>query len=77
MSRFIHRIKGPKISYTVGILSAGVGSRIKSHEPRALLKIKDKCLLEHQIETVNSIFSSPEIITGVGNDANKIIRKLY
>ncbi len=77
MSRFIHRIKGPKISCTVGILSAGVGSRIKSHEPRALLKIKDKCLLEHQIEAVNSIFSSPEIITGVGYDANKIIRKLY
>tara|TARA_R110002020_G_scaffold18449_2_gene64384 strand:+ start:1005 stop:1718 length:714 start_codon:yes stop_codon:yes gene_type:complete len=61
---------------TVAILSAGVGSRIKSYEPRSLIKIGSKTLLEHQISAVSQCFESPEIITVVGCRADKIIKKM-
>ena len=60
---------------TVAILSAGVGSRIKSYEPRSLLKIGNKFLIEHQINTINQCFEHPEIINVVGCHANKVIKK--
>jgi len=59
----------------VAILAAGLGKKIKSYEPRSLLKIQDKYLLERQISILNSSFKNPEIITVVGCHANKIIRK--
>lgn len=59
------------------ILSAGVGLRIKSYEPRSMLKIKNRTLLEHQIDILNSAFDTPEIICVVGYDAQKIIKKNY
>ncbi len=60
---------------SVAILSAGIGSRIKSYEPRSLLKIGNKSLVEHQINTINQCFESPEIINVVGCHANKIVKK--
>ena len=75
MSRFIQRIKRDSPLTTVGILSAGMGSRIKSHEPRSLLKIGSKCLLQHQLDTINSVFSEPEIIAGIGVHSNKILKR--
>ena len=76
MNRFIQKIKKDSITTTVGILSAGVGNRIKSNEPRSLLKVGSKTLLEHQISVLNNVFSQPEIIVGLGVEANKIIKKL-
>jgi len=61
---------------TVAILSAGVGSRIKSYEPRSLIKIGNKTLLEHQISTISQCFGFPEIITVVGYRADKIAKKM-
>ena len=75
MSRFIQKIKRDSPLTAVGILSAGMGSRIKSHEPRSLLKIGNKCLLQHQLDTINSIFSDPEIIAGIGVHSNKILKR--
>jgi choline kinase len=75
MNRFIQKIKKETLDTTIGILSAGIGSRIKSHEPRSLLKIAGKCLLQHQLDTINSIFSNPEIIAGIGVHSNKILRR--
>ena len=46
----------------VAILGAGVGSRIKSHEPRSLIKIGDKTLIEHQVSMIRNSFENPEII---------------
>jgi choline kinase len=60
---------------TVAILSAGVGSRIKSYEPRSLLKIGNKLLIEHQVNTINQCFEFPEIINVIGCHANKVIKK--
>ena len=60
----------------VAILSAGVGSRIKSHEPRSLIKIGNKTLIEHQILTIRNYFKSPEIITVVGCKAERVIKKV-
>jgi choline kinase len=60
----------------VAILSAGVGSRIRSHEPRSLIKIGNKTLIEHQILTIRNYFKSPEIITVVGCNAEKVIKKI-
>ena len=75
MNRFIQKIKRDSPLTTVGILSAGMGSRIKSHEPRSLLKIGNKCLLQHQLDTINSILSEPEIIAGIGVHSNKILKR--
>jgi choline kinase len=61
---------------TIAILSAGIGSRIKSYEPRSLIKIGDKTLLEHQICAISQCFDSPEIITVVGYKADRIIKKM-
>ena len=60
----------------VVILSAGMGSRIRSHEPRSLIKMGNKTLIEHQILTIRNHFKSPEIITVVGCKAEKVIKKI-
>ena len=61
---------------TIAILSAGSGSRIKSHEPRSLIKIGNKTLIEHQLSTIRDCFESPDIIAVVGCKAEKIIKKM-
>jgi choline kinase len=61
---------------TVAILSAGAGSRIKSYEPRGLLKIGTSCLVEHQLKVIQQNFDEPEIINVVGCHANKVIKKI-
>ena len=58
--------KGKDRSTTIVILSAGTGSRIKSYEPRSLLRIGNRSLIEHQINTISQCFDSPEIISVVG-----------
>ena len=65
----------PKDGISVAILSAGNGSRIKSYEPRSLLKIKGSYLLEHQIKTINASLENPEIITVVGCHATRVMKK--
>ena len=58
------------------ILSAGVGSRIKSNEPRSLIKIGNKTLLEHQVDLINNNLSNHEIIGVFGYAIEKIVRKI-
>tara|TARA_R100000008_G_scaffold47035_1_gene27793 strand:+ start:403 stop:1107 length:705 start_codon:yes stop_codon:yes gene_type:complete len=65
----------PKNGICVAILSAGNGSRIKSYEPRSLLKIKGRYLIDHQVDTLNECFEHPEIISVVGCHANRVIKK--
>tara|TARA_R100000008_G_C3578901_1_gene167096 strand:- start:81 stop:806 length:726 start_codon:yes stop_codon:yes gene_type:complete len=60
----------------IAILSAGTGSRIRSHEPRSLIKIGNKTLIEHQVYAVRQCFDSPEIVTVVGCKANKVIKRV-
>ena len=60
----------------VAILSAGISSRMKTHEPRSLLKIGDKSLIEHQCEIIKSIFYENEIILVIGYKSEKIIKKI-
>ena len=61
---------------TIAVLGAGVGSRIKSHEPRSLIKIGNKTLIEHQLSTIRNCFESPDIISVVGCKAEKVIKKI-
>jgi choline kinase len=61
---------------SVIILAAGAGSRIKSNEPRSLLKIGSHNLIEHQISVINNTFNNPEIIGVFGVSFDKIIKKL-
>ena len=82
-SRFTTKITNSKhksynnMSQTaVAILGAGVGARIKSHEPRSLIKIGSKTLIEHQLNTIRSSFENPEIIAVVGCKADKVIKKM-
>jgi len=76
MSRFTQEIKRKNVPMTIVILSAGTGSRIKSYEPRALLKLGTRNILENQIHHLKNNFDSPEITVTVGNAANKIIKRV-
>ena len=83
MARFTREItatiknKNNKHDMAVIILSAGVGSRIKSNEPRSLIKIGNKTLLEHQIDLINNNLSNHEIIGVFGYAIDKIVRKAH
>tara|TARA_R110000824_G_scaffold46485_2_gene133509 strand:+ start:456 stop:1184 length:729 start_codon:yes stop_codon:yes gene_type:complete len=68
--------KNNKNDMAVIILSAGIGSRIKSNEPRSLIKIGNKTLIEHQIETINNNLDNNEIIGVFGYSIEKIIKKI-
>jgi choline kinase len=76
MSRFTQNIKRSKIETSVVILAAGVGEKTKSSEPRALLKVGNKSLIEYQIGLVNNSFDNPDLIVVLGVDSNKVIKKL-
>jgi len=69
--------KNNKDDMAVIILSAGVGSRIKSNEPRSLIKIGNKTLIEHQIDLINNNLVNHEIIGAFGYAIEKIIKKIY
>lgn len=59
------------------ILAAGCGKKIKSYEPRSLLKTKEgKTIIETQISNVANQFKNPEIIAVVGCHSLKIVKKL-
>jgi len=81
MPRFVTKITKDTQRYVeqdiaIAILSAGAGSRIKSYEPRSLLRIGDKSLIEHQISTIRECFESPEVISVVGYDCERVIKKI-
>jgi choline kinase len=84
MSRFTVKItktsgknkKKNKPNFSIAILTAGVGARIKSYEPRSMLRIGDKTLIECQIEALKNLFHDTEIVGVVGFDAQRIIKKL-
>ena len=79
MSRFLTKIKKKQLdkeSVSVAFLSAGAGSKIKSYEPRCLLKIQDKTLIERQENVINNFFKKPETLIVVGCQAGRVIKKL-
>tara|TARA_R110002051_G_scaffold8124_1_gene34611 strand:- start:1948 stop:2676 length:729 start_codon:yes stop_codon:yes gene_type:complete len=82
VARFTRQITTPikkinnKSDIAVIILSAGVGSRIKSNEPRSLIKIGGKTLIEHQINFVENNIEDAETIGVFGYSADKIIKKI-
>ena len=63
-------------SISVVIVSAGMGSRIRSNEPRSLIKIKDDTLVNHQIQAIADTFKSYEIIGVFGTQIEKILKKV-
>lgn len=78
MNRFTKKIKyKTNQPIEVIILGAGVGARIKSYEPRSLIKINNKSIVENQIDLVNDNLSKATITVVGGYSINKIIKKLY
>tara|TARA_R110000824_G_scaffold9932_18_gene44182 strand:+ start:427 stop:1137 length:711 start_codon:yes stop_codon:yes gene_type:complete len=81
MTRFVTSItkkKNPTSTQedvAIAILSAGNGSRIRSYEPRSLLKIGNEFLIDCQIKIIQQCFHDPEIINVVGCHAKKVIKK--
>jgi len=77
MSRFTRKIKGKSLApVQVVILSAGVGSRTRSYEPRCLLKYNNKTILDNQIEVMYNCFHNPQITIVCGFDSGRIIKKI-
>lgn len=74
--RFTQEIKKKDVFVPIAILSAGISSRMKTHEPRSLLKIHNQTLIEYQIQILNNIFKDLEILLVVGYKSEKIIKKL-
>ena len=79
MTRFTKKITEAPATNThnsiaIAILYAGIGNRIKSYEPRSLLKIGNKTLIEHQISVINNSFQFPEIIGVFGYSIDKVIK---
>lgn len=55
------------------IPSAGIGRRMKSYGCKSLLNIKDKKLIDIQIENIRSVFPTNEIILVTGFDSDRLI----
>lgn len=66
--------KGPKLS--VLLLCASMGYRTKSYGVKSLIPLApNKCLLEHQIQAINHKYSNNEIVTVIGYETDKIIKR--
>jgi L-glutamine-phosphate cytidylyltransferase len=79
LSRSITTIKTlPKDTkgISVVILSAGAGLRIRSNEPRSLIKINNETLINHQIKAIEKSLSNHEIVGVFGTHIDRIIKKL-
>ena len=81
MTRFTKKITSSpaNTSHTdmaIVILSGGIGNRIKSYEPRSLLKLGNQTLIDHQISVINNSFHFPEIIGVFGYLVDKIAKKI-
>lgn len=63
-------------SVAFAILSAGIGARIRTYEPRSLIKIKDKTLIDHQIDAIKSKFKNPEIIGVFGPNISRVVKNV-
>lgn len=61
---------------SVVILSAGAGLRIRSNEPRSLIKINEKPLISHQINAIHGSFKNYEVVGVFGVHIDKIIKKV-
>jgi choline kinase len=77
LSRSVTTIKKKTLEndISVVILSAGIGARIKSAEPRSLLKLGKRTLLEHQVNAIKRTFKECEIIGVFGAHIDKVIKK--
>lgn len=62
------------IKATSIILGAGMSSRMKSYEPRSLIKLKDGLLIEHQAKALRTKYEG-DIILVSGFKTNKVIKK--
>lgn len=79
MSRSITTIRNNSSNtknISVVILSAGAGLRIRSNEPRSLIKIKEKPLISHQINAIHGSFKNYEVVGVFGVHIDKIIKKV-
>ena len=77
MSRFVRKIKNKNFpDLQITILSAGIGARTRSYEPRCLLRYNTKTIIENQIDILSNIFNKAEISVVGGFDINKIIKKV-
>lgn len=81
MSRNTAKILLPKDSkkledVSVAILNAGMGARIKSCEPRSLIKIKDRTVIDWQLDAINFAFNKPDVITVVGCKPQRVFKKM-
>ena len=77
-NKSVTTIKKKKESDNIGfaILSAGLGARIKTYEPRSLIKINGKTLIERQVSAINNNFSNAEIIGVFGPGVDKISKTM-
>jgi len=71
------KITPPSGDFSVIIPAAGMGHRMKSYGPKALIRLyQDITLIERQIELLWSVYPNSEIIIVVGFEAEKIRKKL-
>lgn len=69
-------IPGKSSELSIVIPAAGVGRRIKSKEPKALLRVGDKSLIERQLEILWTIYPKADILVAVGYRAAEVRQQL-
>ena len=71
------KINPPSGDLSIVIPAAGMGHRMKSYGPKALIKLyQDVTLIERQIELLWSVYPNSEILVVIGFEADKIRKKL-
>jgi choline kinase len=68
----IHREKEVEVS--VIILGGNAGYKMRTCGSSSLIKIKDKMLIEYQIDVLKQKFVNPDIILVTGFDSDKVIK---
>lgn len=74
MGRHIIQAKKQTINSPIDIiiLSAGQGRRMKSFGSKSLFDVGGRTLIEHQIDTIRSLFTNAEIVIVLGYELDKI-----
>ncbi len=63
-------------SLSIIIPCAGAGIRMKGYGPKALIEIKNKTIIQRQLDIINSVYPNVDIIVVAGFEANRLMNTL-
>lgn len=74
MSSYTIKAKGPiQDFYEIVIPAAGIGKRMKTYGPKALITINDITIIDNQLQIIRQVFKNCRIILVCGFQADKLM----